>query len=155
MGRNSGFIACHAALASHEVDCCLVPEEPFVLRGEGGVLQYIESKLDEKGSCVLVAAEGAGYDVYGNIDIGQLILTEIKDYFRQRNREVTTKYLDPYVFHMTSGAIFFFFFRGLTENIYADCCRLKKRHLILVFGCVGHIKSEPSQQPLMIISCVS
>lgn len=95
MGRNSGFIAAWAALASREVDCCLVPEELFVLRGKGGVLEYVESVVDRKGSCVLVVAEGAGHEMYGQIDIGRHILAEVKDYFAGKDREITTKYLDP------------------------------------------------------------
>src|SRR5690348_4243603 len=31
MGRHSGFIACYAALASHDVDFVLIPEVPFLL----------------------------------------------------------------------------------------------------------------------------
>ncbi len=36
MGRSAGFIAVHAALASGDVDLCLVPEVPIVLEGERG-----------------------------------------------------------------------------------------------------------------------
>lgn len=97
VGRNSGFIACYAALASHEVDCCLIPEEQFVLRGEGGVLEYVERRLDEAGACVIVVAEGAGHDNFGKVDIGRYILEEVKAYFTEKDREVSTKYLDPYV----------------------------------------------------------
>lgn len=95
MGRNSGFIACHAALASHEVDCCLVPEEKFILRGNGGVLEYVEKRLDQKSSCVVVVAEGAGHDRYGNIDIGRYVMDEVKAYFKEKDREISSKYLDP------------------------------------------------------------
>lgn len=33
MGRNSGYIAMYATLASHDVDICLIPEVPFTLEG--------------------------------------------------------------------------------------------------------------------------
>lgn len=66
------------------------------MRGNGGVLEYIESKLEEKGSCVLVCAEGAGHERYGKVDIGRFILDEVKYYFKDTSRDVTTKYLDPY-----------------------------------------------------------
>lgn len=95
MGRNSGFIACHAALASHEVDCCLIPEEEFVLRGKGGVLEYVEKIIDEKGSFVLVIAEGAGHDMYGHVDIGRFLVDQVNTYFKERGREISCKYLDP------------------------------------------------------------
>ncbi|CAN8074457.1 unnamed protein product [Agarophyton chilense] len=95
MGRNSGFIACHAALASEVVDCCLIPEEPFTLQGPDGVLAYVEQKLDEKGHCVLVAAEGAGNMKDKGGDVGLHLLNETQKYFKARNREISTKYLDP------------------------------------------------------------
>lgn len=42
MGRSSGFIAMHASLSSGQVDVCLIPEVPFTLDGEFGVLQHLE-----------------------------------------------------------------------------------------------------------------
>ncbi|KAE8654601.1 ATP-dependent 6-phosphofructokinase 6 [Hibiscus syriacus] len=33
IGRYSGFIAMHATLAIHDVDCCLIPESAFYLKG--------------------------------------------------------------------------------------------------------------------------
>ncbi|KAI7725755.1 hypothetical protein M8C21_011082 [Ambrosia artemisiifolia] len=49
MGRNSGFIAMHATLASRDVDCCLIPESSFYLEGPGGLFEYIEKRLKENG----------------------------------------------------------------------------------------------------------
>jgi len=95
VGRNSGFIACWAALASRVVDVCLVPEETFILRGKGGVLDYIEKRLNEKGNCVLVVAEGAGNEVYGDVDIGRYILEDVKAYFQENGRNFYSKYIDP------------------------------------------------------------
>lgn len=68
-----------------------------MLRGSGGVLEHIEDTLDKKGNCVLVVAEGAGHEVYGNVDIGRHILSEVKAYFAEKEREISTKYLDPCV----------------------------------------------------------
>src|ERR1700749_63412 len=45
MGRHSGFIACYAALASHDVDFVLIPEVPFALDGPDGFL----GRLRERG----------------------------------------------------------------------------------------------------------
>ncbi|KAK9149378.1 hypothetical protein Scep_008135 [Stephania cephalantha] len=42
MGRYSGFIAMYATLASRDVDCCLIPESPFYLEGEGGLFEFME-----------------------------------------------------------------------------------------------------------------
>jgi len=44
-------------------DCCLIPESPFYLDGEGGLLQYVEKRLKENKHMVIVVAEGAGQDL--------------------------------------------------------------------------------------------
>ncbi|KAL3645164.1 ATP-dependent 6-phosphofructokinase 4, chloroplastic [Castilleja foliolosa] len=62
MGRYSGFIAMHATLASRDVDCCLIPESPFYLEGQGGLFEFVEQRLKENGHVVLVLAEGAGQE---------------------------------------------------------------------------------------------
>ena len=63
MGRHSGFIAAHASIAARGVDVCLVPEVPFALGGDGGLLRYLESKIAQQGHVVVVVAEGAGQEV--------------------------------------------------------------------------------------------
>ncbi|KAL6544310.1 ATP-dependent 6-phosphofructokinase 3 [Orobanche gracilis] len=63
MGRYSGFIAMYATLASRDVDCCLIPESPFYLKGKGGLFEYIEKTLKEYGHMVIVIAEGAGQEL--------------------------------------------------------------------------------------------
>ncbi|CAI0543668.1 unnamed protein product [Linum tenue] len=63
MGRYSGFIAMYATLASRDVDCCLIPESPFFLKGEGGLLEFVEKRLKESGHMVIVVAEGAGQEL--------------------------------------------------------------------------------------------
>jgi 6-phosphofructokinase 1 len=60
MGRDSGFIACYAALAGSNVDFVLIPEVPFELEGEGGLLESLRYRLNKRGSAVVVVAEGAG-----------------------------------------------------------------------------------------------
>nr|CAB3460922.1 unnamed protein product [Digitaria exilis] len=111
MGRYSGFIAMCATLASRDVDCCLIPESPFYMDGEGGLLQYIEKRLKENNHMVIVVAEGAGQDLIaqsiatsdqqdasGNkllLDIGLWLTHKIKDYFRSKKMEMTIKYIDP------------------------------------------------------------
>jgi len=111
MGRYSGFIAMYATLASRDVDCCLIPESPFYLDGEGGLLQYVEKRLKENKHMVIVVAEGAGQDLIaksiatsdqqdasGNkllLDIGLWLTHKIKDYFKSKKMEMTIKYIDP------------------------------------------------------------
>ncbi|CAI7845084.1 unnamed protein product [Closterium sp. NIES-54] len=63
MGRFCGQIAMHATLASRDVDCCLIPEVPFHLEGDGGLFEFLKRRLRESGHAVLVVAEGAGQDI--------------------------------------------------------------------------------------------
>ncbi|RCV16861.1 hypothetical protein SETIT_3G172400v2 [Setaria italica] len=102
MGRYSGFIAMYATLASRDVDCCLIPESPFYMDGEGGLLQYIERRLKENRHMVIVVAEGAGQDLIaqsiaksdqqdasGNkllLDIGLWLTHKIKRVTSTRNK---------------------------------------------------------------------
>jgi 6-phosphofructokinase 1 len=108
MGRHSGFVACHAALASTDVDLVLIPEVPLKLDGERGALQYIEHVLDRQGHAVIVAAEGAAQDLLehelgerdrsGNVklaDVGVFLRNRIVRHFRAQERDVTLKYMDP------------------------------------------------------------
>ena len=60
MGREAGFIAAHATLASHDVNVCLVPEVRFQLKGPKGLLAHLEKRLASRGHAVIVVAEGCG-----------------------------------------------------------------------------------------------
>jgi 6-phosphofructokinase 1 len=106
MGRHSGFIACYASLAFHDVDVVLVPEVPFSLEGPVGLLEYIHRRVDAHGHCVIVVAEGAGQelapsvgtDASGNAklaDIGGLIRERIIASFAAYRRELNLRYVDP------------------------------------------------------------
>ncbi|CAH1451660.1 unnamed protein product [Lactuca virosa] len=111
MGRYSGFIAMYATLASRDVDLCLIPESPFYLDGEGGLLQFVEKRLKENGHMVIVVAEGAGQelvaqsnssaakDASGNKllkDVGLWLSDSIKAHFaKKKDFPITLKYIDP------------------------------------------------------------
>ncbi|KAG0454702.1 hypothetical protein HPP92_023994 [Vanilla planifolia] len=112
MGRYSGFIAMYATLASRDVDCCLIPESPFYLEGNGGLFEFIEKRLKENSHLVLVVAEGAGQDLIaeckrsmnyedasGNkllLDVGHWLSQKIKDHFsRKEKMNINLKYIDP------------------------------------------------------------
>jgi 6-phosphofructokinase 1 len=112
MGRHSGFIACHAALASTDVDAVLIPEVALRLEGPGGLFEYLEARLEEQAHAVLVVAEGAGQDLCqvrsddgvpetdasGNAklaDIGVVLRDRIVQHFKRRRTEITLKYMDP------------------------------------------------------------
>ncbi|GJN03616.1 hypothetical protein PR202_ga21080 [Eleusine coracana subsp. coracana] len=107
MGRSSGFIAMHASLSSGQVDVCLIPEVPFKLDGERGVLRHLEHLLKTKGFCVVCVAEAAGQDLLqtsgatdasGNVifsDIGVHMQQKIKMHFKDIGVPADVKYIDP------------------------------------------------------------
>ena len=107
MGRHAGFIAAAATVASQDVNFCLVPEVPFALDGEGGLLAALEMRLQRKSHAVVVVAEGAGQellpggggrDASGNLkllDIGLLLKERLDAHFKARGMEMTLRYFDP------------------------------------------------------------
>jgi len=107
MGRDSGFIAAGATLASQEVNFTLVPEVPFKLEGECGLLAVLHRRLLERHHAVIVVAEGAGQelmppsekrDASGNLlhrDIGLFLRQKIQEHFAAQRFPVTIRYLDP------------------------------------------------------------
>jgi 6-phosphofructokinase 1 len=104
MGRHSGFIACYAALASHDVDFVLIPEEPFTLEAFTALLR---KRVQWQGHAVIVVAEGAGQDLFpydgavdasGNArlaDIGALLRERITADFAAAGEEISLRYVDP------------------------------------------------------------
>ena len=106
MGRDSGFIAAYAALATTVVNFCLVPEVPFTLEG---LFKALESRYASgKTHAVIAVAEGAGQDLFkdqkerrdasGNIlknDIGEFLTEKIKEHFDKVGKEINIKYFDP------------------------------------------------------------
>jgi 6-phosphofructokinase 1 len=117
MGRHSGFIACHAALAATDANFVLIPEVPLQLQGARGFLARLETRLAERGHAVIVVAEGAGQelcippptaaelagdsrptDASGNArlgDIGFVLRDLVNGHFKRRGIEITLKYIDP------------------------------------------------------------
>lgn len=106
MGRESGFIAVHTALATNDVNFVLVPEVPFDLGGDNGLLAHLERRLAARHHAVILVAEGAGQklvptdgqDASGNRilgDIGLYLKQQIVAHFAQRSVEMSVKYIDP------------------------------------------------------------
>ncbi len=108
MGRESGFIAAHAALASNVADIVLLPEIPFDIEGPRGLLQHLGKLLTRQGYATIVVAEGAGQkyvsaagtDAGGNKklgDIGVYLKERIAQHFEDPDHggEVGIKYIDP------------------------------------------------------------
>ncbi|MCA9232021.1 MAG: ATP-dependent 6-phosphofructokinase [Planctomycetales bacterium] len=108
MGREAGFIAAAATLASGEANFAMIPEVPFELTGPQGFLPSLRRRLEARQHAVVVVAEGAGqellpnladqYDASGNRqlgDIGLFLKQQITDYMRGENVPVSVKYFDP------------------------------------------------------------
>jgi len=107
MGRQSGFIAAHTALAINDVNYVLIPEVPFDLDGDNGLLAHLEDRLARRDHAVILVAEGAGQDLMaasggadasGNpklSDIGLFLKERIVDHFRGQGADVNLKYIDP------------------------------------------------------------
>jgi 6-phosphofructokinase 1 len=108
MGRDSGYIAAYGTLASLEVNFCLIPEVDFDLEGEGGLLDLVQKRLEDRSHAVIIVAEGAGQNLFataatakdasGNIlhhDIGLLLKNEINTHFKKKEFPIYLKYIDP------------------------------------------------------------
>lgn len=108
MGREAGFIAAGATVANQDVNFTLIPEVPFKLEGENGLLNVLRKRILKRSHAVIVVAEGAGQallegagqerDQSGNVrlkDIGLFLRKAIEDYFKTQNIPVTIRYFDP------------------------------------------------------------
>ena len=120
MGRHCGYIAVHAALASRDVNVCLVPEVHFQLYGPQGVYEHIIKRATGRGSCIVVVAEGAEdglideertkmreamgivgdqHDASGNrknADLALFIKKDLGAYAKKKHgTALTIKYLNP------------------------------------------------------------
>jgi 6-phosphofructokinase 1 len=117
MGRESGFIAAHTALAVHEANFVLIPEVPFDLEGPNGLMENLRKRLERRHHAVIIAAEGAGQehlsasdntDDSGNKklgDIGIYLKERINRYFSEQNMKVSLKYIDPSYIIRSSVAV--------------------------------------------------
>ena len=108
MGRNAGFIAAGATVASQDVNFVLVPEVPFTLDGPNGFLAALKERILDRSHALVVVAEGAGqdlirngeveYDGSGNIkysDIGLYLRGKIEEFFKAEKIPVVLRYIDP------------------------------------------------------------
>jgi 6-phosphofructokinase 1 len=110
MGRNSGHIATHAALAQNDTNFVLIPEVPFDLEGKNGFLITLKKRIKSRGHAVILVAEGAGQDILRNnispmekdpsgnirlLNIGLFLKNAIEDYFKKIDLEINLKYIEP------------------------------------------------------------
>jgi 6-phosphofructokinase 1 len=104
MGRESGFIAAYATLATNDVNFCLIREVHFSLEA---FMRELKQRLEQRRHAVIVVAEGAGQDLIeghaerdasGNVrlkDIGAFLRDQINAYFSGIGMDVVLKYIDP------------------------------------------------------------
>ncbi len=146
MGRHSGFIACYASLARNAADIVLIPEVPFALEGEDGLLARVERHVRSKGFVVIVVAEGAGQDLLaergllegatdasGNAklgDIGALLRETITAHLTAAGLVPTVRYIDP------SYAI-----RSVTANAYDSVYCLRLAHAAVHAAMAGRTET--------------
>lgn len=108
MGRDAGFIAAGATIASQDVNFTLVPEVPLRLDGENGFLAALKQRILNRAHALIAVAEGAGQellaasdaerDASGNVklrDIGPFLRERIESYFKAEGIPVTLRYIDP------------------------------------------------------------
>ena len=108
MGRRSGYIACHTALASGNANFVMIPEVPFSLKGENGLLECLRRRLEVANHACIIVAEGAGQDLMeldethrdasGNVileDIGLYLKRHITRHLGDAGVDHTVKYIDP------------------------------------------------------------
>jgi 6-phosphofructokinase 1 len=111
MGRDAGYIAAHATLASEDVNFCLIPEVPFELDGDSGLISLLRKRLERRAHALIVVAEGCGihlvkessaHDASGNIryanrdlDIGSHLRDTIVERLKSEGFPITLKYIDP------------------------------------------------------------
>ncbi len=108
MGREAGYIAAAATVASGEANFTLIPEVPFSLEGPDGFLPALVRRLAAREHAVVVVAEGAGQDLLGQQtethdasgnrclgDVGLFLKQRIIEYFEREKIPGSVKYFDP------------------------------------------------------------
>ncbi|HEY1960592.1 MAG TPA: ATP-dependent 6-phosphofructokinase [Polyangiaceae bacterium] len=110
MGRDAGFVAASAALASGEANFVLLPEARLTLEGNDGLFSRLERRLARRTHAVIVVAEGCAAqtarqierDASGNAryasratDIGPWLCDAIERHFSHTSAPITLKYIDP------------------------------------------------------------
>ena len=110
MGRQSGFLAATASVASGAVNFTLIPEVPFHLDPPHGFLSALESRILKRHHALVVVAEGAGQEMMANevkrlgtdasgnpklADVGTFLTSRVKEHFSSREISANVKYIDP------------------------------------------------------------
>lgn len=124
MGRDSGFIAAGATLASQDVNFALIPEVPFDLEA---FLNALRDRVRKSRHALIVVAEGAGqdllssgpeqFDASGNQlhqDIGLFLKQKIAEHFKKQDIPFSIKYIDPSYIIRNAPA-------NCTDSLLCDC----------------------------------
>jgi 6-phosphofructokinase 1 len=107
-GHRSGNLALQATLASCRVDICLLPEMEIQL---DKLLDYCEQLMDKKGYAVIVVTEGCTKSFLGDdgsvvkcSKAGPFVKDRIMSRFKEKNKVLTIKYIDPTAMILTVKA---------------------------------------------------
>jgi len=160
MGREAGFIAAQATLALQEVNFVLVPEVPFTLDGEHGLLAALERRLLTSDHAVVVCAEGAGQDLMaekvqrdesGNPKLGDicgLLSKRIREHFNCKDLECNMKVIDPSYMIRSVPA-------NAADRVYCNFLGQQAVHAAMA-GKTGmvvtHLKSSMVHLPLELVA---
>lgn len=94
-GRSCGFISLYATLASRNVNVCLIPESEFELHGKNGLLDFVVTRVKERGHCLIVVAEGSAQAIK-DLDVKDTGVTD-----KSGNKKLAvSKYFFYYYFRM-------------------------------------------------------
>jgi 6-phosphofructokinase 1 len=152
MGRQSGFIAMNASMASGVVDVCLIPEVPFALPR---LLAHVRSLLAAKDHCVICCAEGAGQDLVapgaaghsGATDAsGNPILEDIgvflRDALRAEFAGVDVKYIDP-----SAPYYLMLSFHSLAARLHCIRCSIFMLYRLIIYSLLSGIHYQALPPP--------
>lgn len=108
MGRHSGFLACHAALATSHVNFVIIPEMPILDNSGSKFLEMLRQRLERRQHAVVLIAEGAlqdrlqsqqtATDASGNVklqDAGKFLADRIRTFLDNQRMKYSLKYIDP------------------------------------------------------------
>ena len=160
MGRQSGFLATHASIASGDVNFILIPEVRFDLEGEKGLLAALKSRLERRGHALIVVAEGVVDTVLSESekraaqgpdhnpvldDVGVYLKDRISRHFKAIGFESRIRYIDPsyYVRSLPAIPIDSIFCQNLANH--AVHAAMSGRTRLMVATCNGvycHIPLE-------------
>ena len=120
MGRQSGFLATHASIASGDVNFLLIPEVPFELNGPKGFLEELRKRLERRHHALIVVAEGCAEslmtdgkenwarDASGNLvyeDVGLFLKSQIQQFLDSIGVASKVRYIDPSYFVRSLPAV--------------------------------------------------